>query len=140
MSPKTFSVENEMIPSLIPPQLQGLSQVEEMLIARALPIMRVYIKPGGQRGNSGHCINLPQNVKELALFLPRYPKDLSVIIVKVKARDDTFKDVNVRRQKISDALMWLIQNNPHYSDVQIDYEALNALPDNAVHALRPFNS
>ena len=39
-----------MIPSPIPPQLQGLTQIEEMLIACALPIMRVYIKPGGQRG------------------------------------------------------------------------------------------
>ncbi|XP_020896155.1 uncharacterized protein LOC110235051 [Exaiptasia diaphana] len=121
-----------MIPSPVPPQLQGLSQVEEMLIARALPIMRVYIKPGGQRGYSGHCINLPQNVKELALRLPRYSKDLSVIIVKVKGRNDTFKDVNVQRQKVHDALTWLIQNNPHYSDVQIDQEALNALPDNDV--------
>ncbi|CAB4002426.1 Hypothetical predicted protein [Paramuricea clavata] len=55
-----------------------------MLIARALPIMRVYIKPGGQRGYSGHCINLPQNVTELVISLPRYPKDLAIIIVKVK--------------------------------------------------------
>ena len=50
------------------------------MIARALPIMRVYIEPGGQRGYSGHCINLPQNVKELAMSLSRYPKDLAVII------------------------------------------------------------
>ena len=42
-----------MIPSPIPPQLQGLTQIEEMLIACALPIMRVYIKPGGQRGYQG---------------------------------------------------------------------------------------
>lgn len=89
-----------MIPSPVPPELQGLSQVEEMLIAHALPIMRVYIKPGGQRGHNGHCINLPQNVKELAHCLPRYPKDFSVIIVKVKGKNDTFKYVNVRRQKI----------------------------------------
>ena len=60
------------------------------------------------------------------MFLPRYPKDLSLIIVKVKGRNDTFKNVNVGRQKVSNALMWLRQNNPHYSDVQIDYEALNA--------------
>ena len=58
-----------MIPSPVPHELQGLTQIEEMLIARALPIMRVYIKPGGQRGYSGHCINLPQNVKELATSL-----------------------------------------------------------------------
>ena len=47
-----------MIPSSVPNELQNLTQTEEMLIARALPIMRVYIKPGGQRGYSGHCINL----------------------------------------------------------------------------------
>ncbi len=29
-----------------------------MLIARALPIMRVYIKPGGQRGYSGYLSHL----------------------------------------------------------------------------------
>ena len=39
-----------MIPSPVPPELQGLTQIEEMLIARALPIMRVCIKPGGQKG------------------------------------------------------------------------------------------
>jgi len=50
----------------VPSQLQELTQIEEMLIGRALPIMRVYIKPGGQRGYSGHCINLPQDVKDLA--------------------------------------------------------------------------
>jgi hypothetical protein len=72
-----------MIPSPVPHELQKCTQIEEMLIARALPIMRVYIKPGGQRGYSGHCVNLPQNVKVLATSLPRYPKELSVIIVKV---------------------------------------------------------
>ena len=49
-SPKKFSIQNSMIPSPVPLELQDMSQVEEMLIARALPIMRVYIKPGGQRG------------------------------------------------------------------------------------------
>jgi hypothetical protein len=107
-----------MISSPIPPELQGLTQVEEMLVARALPIMRVYIKPGGQRGYSGHCVNLPQHVDELASSLPRYPKDLSVIIVKIKGKENTFKDVNVRRQKVLDSLLWLKQNNPHYKNVE----------------------
>ena len=65
-----------MIPSAVPDELCGLTQVEEMLNTRALPIMHIYIKPGGQRGYSGHIINLPQNISELAHFLPRYPKDL----------------------------------------------------------------
>ena len=126
--PKKFSKENDMIPSLVPSQLAGLTQVEEMLIARALPIMRVYIKPGGQRGYSGHCINLPQNVGELAHSLPRYPKDLSVIVVKMKGKDNSFKDVTVRRQNVADALHWLINNNPYYKDIIINNNSLNSLP------------
>ncbi len=129
-SPKKFSCENSMIPSPVPHELQNLTQIEEMLIARALPIMRVYIKPGGQRGYSGHCINLPQNVTELATSLPRYPKDVAVIIVKVK--DNTFKDVTVRKQKVHSALVWLINNNPHYSEIIINEDALNSLPENGV--------
>ena len=131
-SPKKFSLENSMIPSAIPQELKDLTQVEEMLIARALPIMRVYIKPGGQRGYSGHCINLPQNVKELATSLPRYPNELSVIIVKAKGKNNTFKDLTVRKQKVHNALLWLIQNNPHYCDLQINATALNSLPENGV--------
>ncbi|CAB4041007.1 ATP-dependent DNA helicase PIF1, partial [Paramuricea clavata] len=131
-SPRKFSFENSMIPSPQPVQLQGLTQVEEMLIARALPIMRVYIKPGGQRGYSGHCVNLPQSITELATSLPRYPRALSVILVKVKGKNNTFKDVKVRREKVHNALLWLIQNNPLYAELEIDTDALNSLPENGV--------
>ena len=44
-SPKKFSKENFIILSAVPTQLSGLTQVEEMLIAKALPIMHIYIKP-----------------------------------------------------------------------------------------------
>ena len=103
-----------------------------MLIARALPIMRVYIKPGGQRGYSGHCINLPQNIAELAHSLPRYPKDLSVVVVKMKGKDNSFKDVRVRRQNVADALQWLVTNNPHYKDINMNQDCLNSLPEDGV--------
>ena len=130
--PKKFSVSNCIVPSSVPLQLQELTQTEEMIIARALPIMRVYIKPGGQRGYRGHCVNLPQNVQELANSLSRQPKELLVIIVKVKGSDNSFKDVTVRRQKVHDALLWLIANNPLYANVTIDLQSLNALPQNGI--------
>jgi len=41
-SPKLFSQENDMHPGKVPVVLQGLTQIEEMLIARACPIMCVY--------------------------------------------------------------------------------------------------
>lgn len=119
-SPNKFSKENSMIPCPVPGELQGLTQTEETLLGRALPLMRVYIKPGGQRRYSGHCINLPQSINDLASSLPRYPRDLSVIIVNVKGKDNTFKDVNVGRQKVLDALLWLRVNNPLYNDVEIN--------------------
>jgi hypothetical protein len=49
-NPRKLSAQNSMIPSSVPDVLQGLTQIEEMLVARALPMMRVYVKPGGQRG------------------------------------------------------------------------------------------
>ena len=85
--PNKFSKENFMTPSPLPDVLCGLTQVEEMLIARAVPIMHIYIKPGGQRGYSGHTVNLPQDIGQLALLLPRYPKDLSIIILLSKPKE-----------------------------------------------------
>ena len=38
-----------MIPSSVPLVLEHLTQVEEMLIAHALPITDVYLKPGGSK-------------------------------------------------------------------------------------------
>ena len=73
------------------------------------------------------CIKMLQN---LATYLPRYPKNLAFIIVKVKDRDNSFKDANVRKPKVHDALLSPIQHNPHYSEVTINEEALNSLPEN----------
>jgi hypothetical protein len=52
--------------------------------------------------------------------------------VKVKGKDNTFKDVRVRKQKVLNALVWLINNNPYYSQITINEDALNSLPENGV--------
>ena len=130
--PAKFSAQNMMIPSAVPDELEGLTQVEQMLIARALPVMRVYVKPGGQRAYKGHCINLPQDITEFANSLPHYPKDIPVIIVKIKGKNNSSRDVTVRREVVHRALQWLLKNNPHYKDLNINHDALNSLPDNGV--------
>ena len=118
INPKKFSAQNSMIPSVVPTELQGLTQIEEMLIARALPIMKVYIKPGGQRGYYGHCINMVQKITELAHTLPKYPKDIPLILVTMKGKNNTFKNVLVRKAKVEQALFWLLKHNPHYRKVK----------------------
>ena len=104
--PKRFSKEN-MIPSSVPKELQEVTQIKEMLIARTLPLMTVYVKPGGQRGYSGHIINLPQGISELAESLPRYPKNVPYLVVSMKGKESTCKEVIVRREKVEKALMRL---------------------------------
>ena len=71
-------------------------------------MMRVYTKPrGGQRAYKGHVITLPQDVQQLADILPRYPKDLPVIIFTINGKDNSSSDFVVRHKKVEDALNWL---------------------------------
>ena len=60
---KRYSRDNDMWPGEVPECLRDLTQIEEMLIARACPIMSVYRKHGGQRGYKGHVLNLPQDIQ-----------------------------------------------------------------------------
>ena len=55
-----------------------------------------------------------------------------MIVVKVKGKNNTFKDINLRRHKVNSAFLWLIQNNPHYNDVKVDDSALCSLRENGV--------
>lgn len=126
--PKLFSFENNMIPSVVPEELSILSQCEEILIARAFPVIQVYTKAGGSYGYKGHVINLPNNVQHIADILPHNPKDLPIIAFTVKGKNDFEKEFKVRRQVVLDALQWLILNNPLYKDIQIDYSRISALP------------
>ena len=127
--PKKISAQNDMIPCEVPPSLQGLSQVEEMLIARACPIMTVYRKHGGQRGYKGHVLNLPQDIQD---FLNRLPPKVSDLLLRRSGENNTHSDLRVRRHTVLTALQWLHQNNPFYSDIVIDLVSIRQLPDDGI--------
>ncbi len=131
-SPKKFSAENDMDPGIVPVQLKGLTHVEEMLISRVCPIMRVYRKHGGQRGYKGHVLNLPQDVQSFLNRLPSQVADLPVMVVRRHGADDTHKDFTVRRHRVLGALLWLKTNNPFFKDNEIDRQVIQSLPENGV--------
>jgi hypothetical protein len=54
--PKKFSTENNMNPGDLPKELQGLTEIEEMLIAQIFPIISVYCLRGGQYSYRGNVI------------------------------------------------------------------------------------
>ena len=67
--PKKFSFANSMIPSPVPQELQNLTQFEEILIARAFPVIHVYTKPkGGQRAYKGHVITYHKMYSNWQMF------------------------------------------------------------------------
>jgi hypothetical protein len=78
--------------------LPELSQAEEMLIALAMPIMKVYRLKGGQRGFKGNVINLPQDIAAMVGAIPRLPGDLPMIVVRrhLSADPADYKDFQVR--------------------------------------------
>ena len=81
-----------MDPGLVPQELQGLTQVEEMLISSVMPIMSLYHLPHGQFGYSGHIINLPQDVATFTNTLPRSPSQLDVLLVRRQGAAGSHKD------------------------------------------------
>ena len=50
-APKLYPADNLIDPGPVPAELQGLSQVEEMLISAVVLIMLVYRLPHGQLAN-----------------------------------------------------------------------------------------
>ena len=131
-SPKVYSAENDMDPGIVPPQLQGLTQIEEMLIARVCPIMSVYRKHGGQRGYRGHVLNLPQDIQSFLNSLPSRASDLPVLVLRRHGVENTHRDFIVRQHRVLQAVLWLTTNNPYFKDLEIDREAINCLPENSI--------
>ena len=111
--------------------LQGLTQIEEMLISAVMPIMSIYKLPHGQYGYSGHVVNLPQDVASFAQCLPRLPSNLDVIVVRREGANQTHTDFRVRREVVQRALQWLVTHNKYYHSlgITINTTALAQLPE-----------
>lgn len=127
-TPKVLSKENDMDPREVPSCLEGMTQVEEMLIARACPIMTVYRKHGGQRGYSGHVLNLPQNIQHFLNKLPPRINELPILQIKRTGANNTEAHFRVRREKVLQALLWLKRNNKFYHNIEIDMDLISCLP------------
>ena len=117
-----------MDPGSVPPCLQNMTQIEELLIAQACPIMTLYHKHGGQLGYSGHVLNLPQNIQQFINKLPVRVNDLPVLTITRQGAANTHSNFRVRREKVLNALQWLKHNNKYYKDIEIDLDSAQHLP------------
>ena len=127
--PSLYSSANNMDPGPVPLCLQGLSQVEEMLISPVLPMMCVYRLPLGQLSYGGHIINFPQDVSTFVTSLPRNPNNIDIVVVRKEGTNSTHKDFRVRRSRVFNALQWLKLNNKYFNGISINNSTLLQLPE-----------
>ncbi|KAE8740744.1 hypothetical protein FOCC_FOCC013730 [Frankliniella occidentalis] len=127
---RKFSSQNQMDPGAVPLELQGLTFIEEQLIARVHPVLSVYKLKGCQYGYKGNVINFFQDVQGFATQLPHRIEDISSIItVTFKNHRGDSCDFQVRAKKVRDALVWLKANNEFYSCIEISDANLDDLPE-----------
>lgn len=124
----SFTADNDMDPGDLPVELQNLSFIEQLLIARIHPIVSLYKLRRGQFKYTGQVINFPQNVQEVYTSLPQKITDLTGVVTVRVDRSDGFKDFHVHKEKVLNALLWLKNYNPFYHDIQISYDNLDELP------------
>ena len=117
-----------MYPGPVLDIMQGLSLVEQQLISHAVQVHM--LKHGGIAAR-GYCVAFPQNINEPAQILSDLLQQIQIIPVRKQGKNDTTKDLNVRRSVIQKVIEWLKQHNSAYSDIIISQERIDHLPENA---------
>jgi hypothetical protein len=116
------------INSHVPPELQNLTWIEEMLVARAHVVGKVVRLQNrdslGYAALKGHVILLPQDTTKLLdiLMSPSSLSDL-IYVVWVGEAPDRVKlseYFTLRKQKVLDALQWLCKHHDDYRNVTIN--------------------
>ncbi|XP_062409039.1 uncharacterized protein LOC134100005 [Sardina pilchardus] len=125
------SVTNNMHLDDIPAELKCLNSLEQHLIARHIPFMKLLCLPRGrQRACHGPCVSVPVNNANVTNILPRNECDDKMIRVKLK-RKLTYKGhyeyMYVHTDRVRNALRYLMANNKWYGDVTMNDEWVNSL-------------
>ncbi|KAK0145468.1 OTU domain-containing protein 4 [Merluccius polli] len=125
------SVANSMHLSEIPAELKCLNSLEQHLIARHIPFMKLLCLPRGrQRACHGPCVSVPINNTDVTNILPRNECDDKMIRVKLK-RKLTYKGhyeyMFVHTDRVRNALRYLLVNNKWCDDVTLNDEWVNTL-------------
>ena len=100
-------------------ELNCLTDVEQMLVARAHPIVQVWAIRTGQSAYVGHVVNLQQKVVEFFSNLPPNPKDLPTLLIRRPTREEWEKSARrsplvVNRHRLEAAFRRLMESHCEY--------------------------
>ena len=93
--------------------------------------MQIYEKSnGGQRDYKGHIVSLLYDIQKLADIFSRHPKHIPVVVFNF--RDNTYRELKLRRKNIEDTSAWLAGNDENdkpnkflYKDITICRDLLS---------------
>ena len=63
-----------------------------------------------------------------------------MVVVRKNGRQGSSYDFTIRKQRVMDALLYKIQNDPYYRDVRVYYDVVEELPENATDISHMLNS
>jgi hypothetical protein len=134
--PFLFSTENNMDPGVVPGCLRDLTQMEEMIIAKAHCHMIMKRVRGHQYHYTGHAVCFWQSNVTFMDALPSLPKHVDIVLLRphgARMGEERYKrqfrnDFRVRRSYVERALHWLKRHHPDYRDITISQPNLLALP------------
>ena len=97
-----YSETNDMDPwsSIEHLKLPKLNDIEQMLIARVQPYMRIVRLQGGGVGYQGSILNVEQDISEVCNVLPHLPQDIPVFFVRkpVRSSSSNYKDYVINKK------------------------------------------
>ena len=141
-----FSLANLNVIGAVPPELQSLTLVEELIVSRCrakacIVKLQDYNDnvdlPTVQRGMKGHIIVFPQHPENLPNVMPPEINDIisPICIIFCGSTVPTMQWLKekahplvVRREVVLKALVWLRTHNHLYENVIIDEHRIAALP------------
>ena len=131
------AVANNLQIDDVPKVIDDLTHLEMRCISLRIPFMKIYaLRKGGQGKIDGPCVNVPATMEPIVEILPRLPKDLKMIMLKLK-RKLQYKSHHIfdfiRPQRVMMALEWLKIHNPHYANVRIDVDWLDKIEDDPLN-------
>jgi len=128
-----------MDPGAVPEALQHLTTVEQMLIARVVPVMSVIRLSEYRDGEwrfKGHVVCFPQDIQPVVSVLPRVSIDVLVLRSQQSANADAVREFHVCHQRVHDTLLWFMEHNCYFGDISVSVENLEQLPADGPLQLR----
>lgn len=119
----------------LPPELDGLNDMEERLIGLRIPFMKWKTLRHGQKSLHGGVVNIPSDLSKIQLALPRYMSEASIVSVFLKRRlrdKGEYKKGQIRPEKVRLALQYLVTHETIWKnlgvsvrdfDIQADLES-----------------